>query len=106
MNEHKSADTVVNLPEWAQGMEWRRGDYMPPRNQRVLAYCEGASHHSGVSWFRNGYAFMVRWDAPPPETVGPGWARPFYDDACRQIGADYLNVIAWMPMEKPTWATR
>jgi len=76
---------------------------MPPRNQRVLAYCEGSLYHSGASWFRNGYAFMVHHDH---NAVGPGWARSFYDDACRQLGADELIVIAWMPLEKPQWATR
>lgn len=97
--ENQSQDGVV---EWPSGMSWRRGG-MPPLNQRVLAYCEGAQYHSGASWFRNGYAFMIHHNC---NTVGPGWGRSFYDDACRQLGADELTVIAWMPLEKPEWATR
>lgn len=84
-----------------ESLPWRKTmSGMPPRNQRVLAYAEGVRRHSEVRWKRQGFVFMVHWDTPT-ETVGPGWARRFYDDACRQLDADYLNITHWMPLEVP-----
>jgi hypothetical protein len=86
---------------WPQQMVWRKTvNGMPPFNTRVLAYAEGTRHHSDTPWRRNGFVFMVAWQSPT-ETVGPGWARRFYDDACCQLDADYLTITHWMPLEKP-----
>jgi len=84
---------------WERQMVWRKTG-MPPKNQRVLAYAAGAKGHSGALFKRDGFVFMVAWDSPT-ETVAGGWARRFYDDACRQLDADYLHIEAWMPLEKP-----
>lgn len=84
-----------------ESLPWRRTEHgMPPFNRRVLAWAEGAKEHSDVSWRREGFVFMVAWDNPR-ETIGAGWARRFYDDACRQLDADYLTFTHWMPLEKP-----
>jgi len=82
-------------------MEWRKtANGMPPVNIRVLAWAHGCKGHSDVLWKREGFVFMVAW-ADPRETVGPGWARRFYDDACRQLDADYLDFSHWMPLVQP-----
>jgi hypothetical protein len=70
---------------------------LPPFNQKVLAWMEGSKEHSNCNWKRFGYAFMVRHD-DPPHTVADSWARSFYEEAIKDIGADLASVTHWMPL--------
>lgn len=99
--DYVRADLALPANEWPKQMVWRSvSNGTPPYNRRVLAYAEGAKAHSDASWRRNGFVFMVAWDSAMG-TVGPGWARRFYDDACRQLDADFITITHWMPLEVP-----
>lgn len=83
-------------------MEWISvEDRLPPGSTKVLAWCSGSQHHSGVDWYRAGYAWMVRWDGEHEHTVADGWSRETYDAALRNIGADCMTVTHWMPLPAP-----
>lgn len=73
---------------------------LPEPNRRVLALLVGAKSHSGNSWAREGYAFMVRWEnAPSHHVVADGWARDPYEKALQSIDADYATVARWVYLE-------
>jgi hypothetical protein len=69
---------------------------LPAFNTVVVAFLVGANEHSGMSWDRRGYAFMVRHNPEKTEfTVADGWATRYYDDALKKLGADWLRVTHW-----------
>lgn len=70
---------------------------LPDFNRTVMARLEGASHHTGgaVSWAREGWAEMVRWDSPGG-TIKDGWSRRHYAAALQKIDADYADIIEWV----------
>lgn len=84
-------DDPVSLP-------WQKG--LPPFNKLVVAWLEGAQEHSGVSWKRTGFAFMVRHNEPS-HTVADEWSRESYEKALKGMGADYASVVSWLPLEEP-----
>jgi len=85
--EHKSTD------------QWVRGT-LPPFNRLVVAYLVGFKEHSGMSWKRDGWAFMVRHD-DREHTVADMWASDRYNAALKSLDADHLDVLQWMPLERP-----
>ena len=74
---------------------------LPKPKNLVIAYLEGASYHTGddIAWRRCGWAFMVRWDDAPDETIKDGWSRRHYNYALREIGADHAQVVRWAYVE-------
>lgn len=77
-------------------MSWIKSiDKLPDFNRRVVAFCEGEKYHSGVSWKREGYTFMVR-HKNTSHVVKDKWACSFYNNACIEIDADNLEVTYWM----------
>lgn len=70
---------------------------LPEFNRRVVARLSGAKEHSGATWDRVYWAFMVRWD--DADTVADGWARPWYDKALKEMDADWAFVELWIYVE-------
>lgn len=75
---------------------------LPEFNQRVVAYLKGRKWHS-ENWFtRDGWAFMVRHDSPFYTHGCARWGLDFYDKALKSLDADELEVIQWIPLERPS----
>ena len=82
-------------------IDWHKvGDSLPDPNKRVVALLEGFCEHSGVSWVRGGYAFMVR-HPDAQDSMPDGWARRFYEDAVNALDADVLIVTHWSELNAP-----
>lgn len=91
----------AHLPDEPVTLPWvRASERLPDFNRRVIAWLEGSKDHSGMSWKRVGYAFMVRHD-DPQFTVENQWATCYYSDACKALGADTLNVTHWFYLGEP-----
>jgi hypothetical protein len=81
-------------------MEWISCEKeLPPFNQLVIAWIDGRQEHSGLTWGREGYAFMVRHD--DQHTVANGWSLSHYDEAIKKLGADFAFITHWHPLLPP-----
>ena len=82
-------------------IDWIKSeDGLPDFNRLVLAFCEGFKEHSGVTWGRKGFAFMVRHNEEK-FTMKDNWAMCYYNDALKILGADVLEVTHWIYLENP-----
>ena len=75
------------------GMWTATKDAMPEKSRGLLAFCQGFEAHSGVTWLRTGFAFMV-WH-------GTGWSEQHMKDARKLLAADSLEVTHWMYLVVP-----
>jgi hypothetical protein len=76
-------------------------EQLPPVKCEVVAWLVGFKDHSGLTWKREGRAFMVRWDNAPKETGVDGWADRFMAAAREKLDAHSLQVTHWMLCDKP-----
>ena len=74
---------------------------LPDHARTVVAFLDGAKHHSEMAWRRTGWALMWRWDHgfKPEDVVADGWAREPYDRALKRLDADYATVTKWVYVE-------
>ncbi len=76
-------------------------DGLPEFNARVVAWMEGTSNLPESAWGRSGYALMVR---HKDHSDKDGWSHSHLSAACRDLGADRLEVTHWAPLRPPEQA--